>query len=291
MKRKTDLDVTIAWLDTVVSLMPYDTVETEGIPLGPGSAHDARIMWDIDHAGIQALVHLRKAHHVLSPTTAQELHQDYVRQRTALNTFHEQIYGAVFQELEAISLELGNYDRVYQRPVIQNDSERNLIHDYGALYRLHPSGQRLATYCAKQRVKPPRQPMDAVVQTYLKARFALLRLDHKVAHGGMHVTDIVTNRSFVFIDKALSQTVNTGRFVICSLITLKDYTMTTGIGIPIDEHSQGGRATLSLFLKHRQTLKNYRRPTLPAYQQAIQSIYGFCLRNGALTHHTTNYAY
>lgn len=142
-----------------------------------------------------------------------------------------------------------------------------------------------------QHCSEPRESLEAVVQQFLEARVAVLRIDKKIARGVMQVTEMVTDRSVVFIDKAVSETVAAGMFFICSIITMNDYSMTTGGGIPIDANSIGGRAILSLFLKHRAALKMFSLPIRSRYQEAVRSIYGFCLRNGALAHHATNNSY
>ena len=67
--------------------------------------------------------------------------------------------------------------------------------------------------------------------------------------------------------------------------------MTSGGGIPIDGHSLGGKAVLTLVAKHIEALKTQNTVLTKEVAEGVREIYGFCLRNGALVNHTTNQVY
>ena len=66
--------------------------------------------------------------------------------------------------------------------------------------------------------------------------------------------------------------------------------MTTGGGIPIDGHSPGGKAILTLVFDQLDFLKNSEDLT-PEIARCVRKIYGFCLRSGALSSMTANDTY
>lgn len=66
-----------------------------------------------------------------------------------------------------------------------------------------------------------------------------------------------------------------------------DYIMTTGGGIPIDGLSPGGKAILTLIINQLNDLKTPAVYT-PEVARGVKKIYGFCLRNSALSGMTPN---
>lgn len=63
--------------------------------------------------------------------------------------------------------------------------------------------------------------------------------------------------------------------------------MTTGGGIPIDGLSPAGKATLTIVINQLDALKNFTTLT-PDISRCVKKVYGFCLRNGALSGMTAN---
>lgn len=79
-----------------------------------------------------------------------------------------------------------------------------------------------------------------------------------------------------------------GCFLIDSFLDMGNYLMTSGSAIPLNGRAATSKAVLSIIINH---LKHFRGPGAPqtlAIANAVLETYGFCLRNGALTHMTTN---
>ena len=269
---------------------PIKETSTDITPFGPGSFHDFDIFNNPNKQAIKKFYQLKPKPCVNSPISLADSYQDYVRQRTALSDFHEGVYKAGIKEIVKIAQELGNFDPIEEKAVIQNDAEMNVFYDYFSLYR-QKKGKRFVCDWLEKNPKALNSTNEKVVKAYCNGRFAVLRLDKNLAFGAIQVVDVIFQKPFVLIDKALNASNMEGCFFCCSILDMGDYIMTSGGGIPLDGHSVGGKAVLTLIAGH---LDQFRKSTAHftlEIANAVRKIYGFCLRNETLTHMTTNQNY
>lgn len=259
-------------------------------PFGPGSDHDLDIFSNPNKLAIKKFYQTKPKGLEKIPSSLAEAYQDYVIHRSALSDFHEGVYKEGIKEIVKISQELGNFDPVEEKAVIQNDSEMNVFYDYFSLYR-QKKGKRFVCDWLEKNPKALKATNEKVVKAYCNARFAVLRLDKNLAFGAIQVVDVISQSSFVLIDKALNASQKEGCFFCCSILEMGDYIMTSGGGIPLDGHSQGGKAVLTLVANHLDQFQKATVPFTPEIAKGVQKIYGFCLRNEALSYMTTNQNY
>jgi hypothetical protein len=259
-------------------------------PLGPGSSHDLRIFNNPDEQAIKTFYRMQPKGLLTMPASLAKTYQAYVSQREALNDFHQLYYEEGMEEIIAISKELGNFDPVEEVAVIQNEAEMNAFCDYFVLYRQR-NGKRFIEDWLEQNPKVLNSTNEKVVKAYCNARFAVLRLDKNLDSGGLQVVDIISQKPYLLMDKALNASQREGCFFCCSLLDMGDYTMTSGGGITLDGHSTGGKAVLTLINNDQEHLQKPGPPLTPEIAKAVRKIYGFCLRNGSLTYMTANDVY
>lgn len=257
-------------------------------PWGPGNSQDFEIFHNPNEKGIQNLYRINVSHFEPSDSLLSKWYKDYVKARVMLNDFHDKIYEEGMEEITLIAKELGNYDSVEEKAVIQNDAEMNVFYDYLSLYRLKNGTRFLCDWLMRN---PSAMTKDnkTLVKGYAEAKFSVLRIDKNLSHGAILVVDVITQKSHILIDKALNSSCKQGCFLCCSIIR-RDYIMTTGGGILVDGCSRGGKAILTIVIDQLDVLKNFNFLT-PEVMRSIQRIYGFCLRNGALSGMTSNQIY
>ena len=268
---------------------PFKKDSDDITPLGPGSARDLEIFTNPNENAIKKFYQTQPYNSLIIPNLT-EIHKKYVSQRSSLNDFHQLYYEEGMEEIVAISKELGNFDPVEEIPVIQNESEMNVFYDYFALYRLK-NGKRFIQDWLDRNPRVLTPSNEKVVKAYCNARFAVLRLDKNLANGGIQTVDILSKKSYLLIDKALNASQKEGCFFCCSVLEMGDYIMTSGGGIPLDGHSTGGKAVLTLIERYKAHLQKTVPPLTSEIAKAVRKIYGFCLRNGSLTYMTSNHVY
>jgi hypothetical protein len=158
------------------------------------------------------------------------------------------------------------------------------------LYR-QKNGVRFVTDWLQKHKKRLTTTNKHVVEGFTHAHFAVLRLDKNLASGGIQCLDIISQKPYLLIDKALNASNKQGCFFICSIIDMGDYIMTTGGGIPVDGRSIGGKAILTLVVNSLDDFRATDTPYTNAIGNGVRKIYGFCLRNGTLTHMKANMSF
>lgn len=287
--RKDDAELAIEYLlGKTYSPLEDDEVDIEDDkePFGPDTPHDFKIFNAPNELGVKSLYEIRAS--PLNPTDSilAELYQDYVKERSELNDFHDGVYEEGMEDILEISKELGNFDPVGEEPVIQNEAEMNVFYDYLSLYR-EKNGKRFLCDWLKRNPSALTKSNEKVVKSYCKAQFAVIRIEKSLSHGALQVVDVISQKPYILIDKALNASKKEGLFFCCSIIDMGDYIMTTGGGIPVDGHSSGGKAVLTILLNHMDAFRGL-EVFSPEISRGVRKIYGFCLRNDALHGITTN---
>lgn len=259
-------------------------------PFGPGSSHDATIFQSPNQKAIDAFYATKASSELVIPASLDDVYQGYVKQRIILNDFYEECFNEGLSDSDVIAKELGNYDPVKEIAVIQNDAEMNVFCDYLSLYR-PKNGVRFVTNWLEKHKRRLTKENKHVVLGFTHARFAVLRLDENLAFGGIRCVDILSQKPYLLMDKALNASNKQGCFFICSIIDMGNYIMTTGGGIPVDGRSVGGKAILTLVANSLGDFQATDAPYTDAIGNAVRKIYGFCLRNGTLTHMGANMSF
>jgi len=284
---KDPLESALDFLTGKVPFPPEYQPSDSITPFGLGSTQDRLLFQQPDHHQIQKLYQVKSTESCVVPTSFEILYQDYVHQRSLLDHCYDGCFRECLENMETIAKELGNYEPILEKAVIQNDSEMNIFLDYASLYRSR-NGNRFALdwlNAHQQQITPEN---EKVVRGYAHAQFAVLRLDKSYPSYAIQCTDILSQKSYLLIDRGLHTSNKIGCFFICSFIDMDDYIMTTGGGIPVDGKSIGRKAILTIVVR---SLENFRKAPSPFTKKICQSvcrIYGFCLRNGTLTHMTIN---
>jgi hypothetical protein len=133
----------------------------------------------------------------------------------------------------------------------------NIFYDYATLYR-GQNNKRFIIDWLERNPKAVSSSNQKVVQAYTDSRFVLLRIDQNLSNGAIQVIDVITQKPYLLIDKALNASKHEGLFFCCSAMNMGDYIMTTGGGIPIDGRSSGGKAILTLIVNQLNDLKKNR---------------------------------
>jgi hypothetical protein len=280
------LDYLLGNLYDPLDLDEEEVEETDQEPLGTGSLHDFQIFNNPNEKGIKALYKIKVNYHTQKLEFLSKIYQDYAHERRILNELLKLSFDECMEDTVDISKELGNFDSLEETAVIQNDSEMNVFYDYATLYR-GTKNKRFITDWFERNSNVITSSNKKVAQIYADARFSLLRIDHNLSHGAIQVVDVITQNSYLLIDKALNASKHEGLFFCCSIMDMGDYIMTTGGGIPIDGRSPGGKAILTLIINQLNDLKSPAVYT-PEVARCVKRVYGFCLRNSALSGMTPN---
>lgn len=268
---------------------PSGTVK-EITPFGPGSSHDATLFQYPNQEAIDEFYVMKVSSELVIPTSLDDVYQAYVKQRIILNDFYEACFNEGLNDIDVIAKELGNYDPVKEIAVIQNDAEMNVFCDYFSLYR-QKNGVRFVTHWLEEHKNRLTKANKHVIEGFTNARFSVLRLDKNLASGAIECLDIISQKPYLLIDRALNASKKEGCFFICSVIDMGVYIMTTGGGIPVDGRSVGGKAILTLVANSLSDFRGTPLPFTEAIGNCVRKMYGFCLRNGTLTHMTANMSF
>jgi len=146
-------------------------------------------------------------------------------------------------------------DPVEEVPAIQNDSEMNVFYDYFSLYRIR-NGKRFVCDWLMRNPGALTSSNEALVMVYTEARFSVMRVEKNLVCGAIQVVDVISQKPYILIDKALNNSKKDGCFFCCSIIDRNDYIMTTGVGILIDGRSLWGRGILTVGIDQLKVLKD-----------------------------------
>lgn len=226
-----------------------------------------------------------KSKEIEIPSKLSECLKAYREHRMLLGEYQDNICKYVLKYDVEASKELGNFDEYISKVVIRNDAEMNVLYDYIALYRTLNEKRAILEW----QIKYPKlinNKNNKVVSAYGKAKFAILRLDKNLEHGGILTSNIITKQRHVLMDQALNRSRKEGCFFICSILEMGNYIMTSGGGIPIDATSSAGKSALTLIKKHLAKLRKEKSEFSEAIASCVREVYGFCLRGGALKYMT-----
>lgn len=146
-------------------------------------------------------------------------------------------------------------------------------------------GRRYICDFVEKHPKALNKKNEAVVLAFVSAKFAVLRLDKNLTDGAIQVVDMVSEKPYLLVDKAINASKKEGCFFVCSLLDMGHYVMTSGGGVCIDGTSSGGKTVLTMTAKH---MKEF-RANKP--DDGVKEIFGYCLCNGALEGSISNYNY
>lgn len=225
---------------------------------------------------------------ITPPSNLKKVHTDYVQCRESLNDFLNEIHPDLLKRVQPACEELGVIDLRNGQCAIENESEMNVILDYVSLYQKE-KGKRCIDHLL-ERHDVSHHPKK-IVDAYRKARFSVLRLDKYLNHGATEVFDLITKKSFILMDNALNKAKKKDFIFICSMIEMPDFIMSTGGGVPIHMSSDGGKAVLTILNLQMTALQKSKDALTKEKMDAVKKLYGFCLRNGSMTHHTVNTVY
>ncbi|WP_440682914.1 hypothetical protein [Cysteiniphilum halobium] len=279
------LDLMLAGHDQVIGsdfiMCKRDTLNVDIGHLNPADLNT------YDQAYIDRLIHCQAKECLTIPTDVelQRLSNEYTKQREILSAYHDEVVDIMIDYDTEAAKELGNFDPYIDKVVIRNQAEMNFFYDYITLYRTIKN-KRVIIDWRETHPDAVNQNNRQVVTALEQARFAILRLDENLAHGGIRVTDMITQKESLLIDKALNRSRKEGMFFICSLLTMGKYVMTSGGGVPVDPKAAAGKSALSLSQPYLAQLRNAQSAIDENVLQCVRKVYGLCLRGGALSHIT-----
>lgn len=252
--------------------------------LGPPSYPHFKYGYDCDEAAVEKFYQFQPNGVVNIHSNLADTYQDYKTQRLLLNDYHSAIEKDVFLSraiMQAAAKELGNFEPSDGKPVLQNESEANLFYNYIVLYR-SVDGIRLICDLLEKHPKALNKNNKAVVLAFVNAKFAVLRLDKNLTDGAIQVVDVISEKPYLLVDKAINASKKEGCFFVCSLLDMGHYVMTSGGGVCIDGTSSCGKVVLTMVAKHREEFRAGNQ------DDGVKEIYGYCLCNGALKGSTAN---
>lgn len=255
--------------------------------LGPLNYPNFKYGYACDEAAVEKFYKLQPKDVLHVPSNLADMYQNYKTQRLLLNDYHKTIEQDVFLSraiMRAAAQELGNVESSDVKPVLQNESEVNLFYNYIVLYRSE-QGKRYVYDLLEKHPKALNKNNEAVVLAFVHSKFAVLRLDKNLTDGAIQVVDMISEKPYLLVDKALNASPKEGCFFVCSLLDMENYVMTSGGGVCIDGTSRCGKVVLTMIVKHREEF----RAGNP--DDGVKEIYGYCLCNGALEGSTANYNY
>jgi hypothetical protein len=192
------------------------------------------------------------------PLNLADTYQDYKAQRLLLNDYHLKIEPEACQSktMKAAAKELGNFEAFDGKPVLQNNAEVNFFYDYILFYRT-VKGKRYICDWTDRHPEVLNEHNKKVILACNNSRLSVLGLDKNLTDGAIRVTDIIAEKEYLLMDKALNISKKEGYFFVCSLLDMGTYVMTSGIGACIDSTEQRGRAVLTMTAQHMASRKNY----------------------------------
>ena len=220
------------------------------------------------------------------PELQESVYKEYLLYRSLLDDYYEQIDQAAIVPMEwEAAKELGNIDPIKQRPVIENNAECNLFHEYLLLYR-EKNCKRYICDWLDQNSNILNKKNQKIVLNLNNARFAVLRLEQLLPYNVTKVVDIISKKEYLLIDKGINTTQKEGFFLICSIIEIGNYIMTANGGIPFNGYSRECKAILTIVAKHLKIFRKARVPLTREVAAGVKEIYSFCLRNDMLDYIT-----
>jgi hypothetical protein len=277
------LDLMLSGYSAVVGT---DFIMTHRDPYNAEIGHlDPEDLRTYDQKFVNSLVNFKAQTKAEVPKNLQNLYQDYREQRAQLCEHQIDLDKNVFKYDIESAKELGNFDTYISKVVLRNEAETNIFYDYIALYRVLKDKRAIMQWHLDH-PKFINAKNKNVATAYEMAKFAILRLDKNLDHGGILVTNIISKNECILMDKALNESKKEGCFFLCSALDMESYIMTSGGGIPIDAESSAGKSALTLLKKHFAKLRKIKCAFNDDIAKCVREIYGFCLRAGALKYMT-----
>ena len=254
--------------------------------LGPPNYPHFKHVYDCNEAAIEKFYKFQPNAVLQIPSNLADIQKNYKTQRLLLNDYFNAIAQDVFlsKAMKAAAEELGNFEPSDGKPVLQNESEMNLFYDYIILYRSE-KGRRYICDLLEKHPEALNKDNEVVVFAFVHAKFAVLRLDKNLTDGAIQVVDIVSEKPYLLVDRALNVSKREGSFFVCSLLDMENYVMTSGGGVCIDGTSRCGKVVLTMVAKHREEFRTGNP------DDGVKEIFGYCLCNGALEGSIANYNY
>lgn len=157
-----------------------------------------------------------------------------------------------------------------KKMVFRNQHEMKILADF-TIYHIRTEGKNaienyLTSY--KDALSLDETELLNVLQ---KAVFCILEVKEHIAFGKMKVKDLISQKEYLFVDKAMSMTGTPGVVIVTNLIFFDDFAMTTGGPIPlVDPH-----------LAHQVT--GLAKKVKPTSEKAVANILKLCLDADALS--------
>lgn len=236
-----------------------------------------------DQDFVSALINFQPLKKIRNPSKLDIMSQDYTKQRDLIGDYHVKLFEKAMDFDIQSAKELGNFDR--GKVIIRNDPEMSVFFDYISLYR-KINGVRAAIHWHSENTHFITEENSNVVKAYEDAKFSLLRLDKNLDSVAIKATNIITGTECILMDRALNRSKKEGHFFICSTMSMNNYLMTTGGGIPLNVGSAAGKSALSLFQKHLSKIRASDLKCDESIVECVREIYGFCLRGAAIAHMT-----
>lgn len=276
----TALDMVLAGHETIIG---PDFIVSKHDPYNADIGHlDRSALRTFDQKFVNHLIHIKPSQKILIPGNIKNLTQDYLQQRDSLSDYNLKAGNFMFDNFDVdASKELGNFDPYLNKVVIRNEAEMCVFYDYIALYRKIGSKRTIISW-REQNKSVVNEKNKQVISALENANFAVLRIDKNLDHGAIKVTDIIREKEYLLIDRALNYSRKEGCFFICSVLNMGDYIMTSGGGTPISPATSVGKSTLTLLKKHLVKIRSAKRPANKVILECVREIFGFCLRSGAL---------
>ncbi len=117
--------------------------------------------------------------------------------------------------------------------VFETEDESSVLMDY-CLYDGWSGDHNAITRCLAQNPHPPDSDETLLLEAMSKARYSLYQVESIVEGLGVNALDILRGDSLLIIDEGFSQTAAEGVIMAARIITLPDFSMTTGAALPID---------------------------------------------------------
>ena len=117
--------------------------------------------------------------------------------------------------------------------VFESEDESAVLMDY-CLYDGWSGDHNAITRFLAQQPYPSDSDEMLLLKAMSRARYSLYQVESVVEGLGVNVLDLLRGDSFLVIDEALSRTAAEGIIMAARIITLPDFSMSTGATLPID---------------------------------------------------------
>jgi hypothetical protein len=119
--------------------------------------------------------------------------------------------------------------------ILNNDDEIAVVYDY-CIHHFRRGGRTEVERYLDDTTADAHPADTELLQALRDAWFSLFRVDEISPRRGARVCDLVSGKHVDVIDSALIDTASPGTIVAGRLIPLSDFTMSTGVLIPVPEH-------------------------------------------------------